>query len=451
MQENIMGTQPIGRLLPAMAFPIMCSMVVQALYNVVDSIFVSMLSEQALASVSLVYPVQNLIVAVSVGTAVGINALLSRRLGEGNGEAARRAANNGLGLTVLTWLAFALAGFFCADAFLAACGASGAVAADGAAYMRIVTVFSLGTFVEITMERILQVTGKTVYPMLAQMSGAVVNIILDPILIFGLLGCPAMGVAGAAWATVAGQLFGMAYALWLNARKNPQVPLSVREMLRPDLRTVRAIYKVGLPSIVMQSVGSVMVFGMNRILIGAGQTAVSVFGVYYKLQSFVFMPVFGVTNALVPLVGYNYGAGKRRRILQAVRLGLGMAVGIMALGTAVFWAAPRALLGLFSAGPQMLALGVPALVRIAPSFPLAGASLVFSCVFQALGDGMKSLWLSAVRQLAVLLPAAWALMRLGGLAAGWYAFLLAEAAGLALALWQYRRIRAGVIEPLPEG
>ena len=449
-KENIMGTQPIGRLLPTMAFPIMLSMIVQALYNVVDSIFVSMVSENALTSVSLVFPVQNLIIAVSVGTAVGINALLSRRLGEKNYEAANKVANNGVSVTILTWLVFAAVGALFSTTFMSLCGAEGQVAADGALYMRIVTIFSLGALVEITMERILQVTGKTVYQMISQMSGAVVNIILDPIMIFGLLGFPAMGVAGAAVATVTGQLFAMVVSLLLNHFKNHEVRLSAKGMLHLEGRTIRGIYQVGLPSIIMQSIGSVMTFGMNKILIVFSQTAVSVFGVYFKLQSFVFMPVFGVTNALVPIVGYNYGARQKKRIIDAVKLALVMALAIMAAGLAVFQLLPVQLLGLFSASENMLEIGVPALRIISLCFPLAGVGVVLSCVFQALGDGMLSLWMSAVRQLLLLLPAAWVLARLGGLHTVWFAFIFAEGFGFLLALAFYRHIYRTKISRLEE-
>lgn len=439
-KENIMGTQPIGRLLPTMAFPIMLSMIVQALYNVVDSIFVSMVSENALTSVSLVFPVQNLIIAVSVGTAVGINALLSRRLGEKNYEAANKVANNGVSVTVLTWLVFAAVGALFSTTFMSLCGAEGQVAADGALYMRIVTIFSLGALVEITMERILQVTGKTVYQMISQMSGAVVNIILDPIMIFGLLGFPAMGVAGAAVATVTGQLFAMVVSLLLNHFKNHEVRLSAKGMLHLEGRTIRGIYQVGLPSIIMQSIGSVMTFGMNKILIAFTETAVSVFGVYFKLQSFVFMPVFGVTNALVPIVGYNYGARSSQRIQQATRLSLLMTTAIMALGTVIFQVAPGPLLSLFSASDTMLSIGIPALRIISVSFCFAGVAIVFSSVFQALGDGMLSLVMSAVRQLLLLLPCAFVLAKLGGLDAVWFSFLIAEVASVTLAVVFYRSL-----------
>ena len=436
-QENIMGTRPINKLLPSMAFPIMLSMLVQALYNVMDSIFVSMVSENALTSVSLIFPVQNLMIAVSVGTAVGINALLSRRLGEKNYHAANQVANNGILVTLLSFVAFAIFGALGSDLFLAAFTSNPEIAQAGADYMRIVTIFSLGCFVEITMERILQVTGKTVYQMISQMTCAVVNIILDPIMIFGLLGCPKMGVVGAAVATVIGQWCGMAVALVLNHWKNHEVRLSFADM-KPHAHTIRGIYQVGLPSIIMQSIGSVMVFGMNKILISFTETAVSVFGVYFKLQSFVFMPVFGVTNALIPIVGYNYGARQRKRITDSIRLATVMSTAIMALGLVIFQLFPEQLLLLFNAKEDMLSIGVPALRLISLCFLFAGVGIVLSSVFQALGDGLLSLWISVIRQLLLLLPAAFIFSKLGGLGAVWYSFLFAECFGFALSLLFFR-------------
>ena len=438
-RENLMGTQPINRLLPSMAFPIMLSMLVQALYNVVDSVFVSMVSENALTSVSLAFPVQNLMIAVSVGTAVGINALLSRRLGEKNFEAANKVAENGIFVTVLSWAVFAVFGAACSGLFMGAFTQNAEILAGGTDYMWIVTVFSLGLFMSVTMERVLQVTGKTVYQMISQMTGAVVNIILDPVFIFGWLGLPAMGVAGAAWATVIGLFCGMAVGIGINHVKNHEVRLNFRRF-RPDWHSIKGIYQVGLPSIIMQSIGSVMTFGMNKILIAFTETAVSVFGVYFKLQSFVFMPVFGVTNALVPIVGYNYGARSSQRIQQATRLSLLMTTAIMALGTVIFQVAPGPLLSLFSASDTMLSIGIPALRIISVSFCFAGVAIVFSSVFQALGDGMLSLVMSAVRQLLLLLPCAFVLAKLGGLDAVWFSFLIAEVASVTLAVVFYRSL-----------
>ena len=446
-KENIMGTRPMSKLLPGMAFPIMLSMLVQALYNVVDSIFVSMVSENALTSVSLAFPVQSLMIAVAVGTAVGINALLSRRLGEKNFDAANRVAANGIFVTVLSWVVFALFGAVGSGFFMRSFTQIDEIVTGGTAYLRIVTVLSFGLFMSVTMERILQVTGKTTYQMISQMVGAITNIVLDPILIFGLLGLPAMGVAGAAWATVFGQCCGMTTSLVLNHLKNHEVQLKFRGF-RPDGQTIRGIYQVGLPSIIVQSIGSVMTVGMNKILIEFTETAVSVFGVYFKLQSFVFMPVFGVTNALVPIVGYNYGARSKERIQQATRLALGMALAIMAAGTLLFQLAPRMLLGLFSASPTMIEIGVPALRIISVSFCFGGLAITLSSVFQALGDGVLSLIMSAVRQLLFLLPSAYLLAKLVGLNAVWFSFLIAEAVSAMLAIVFYRRVHRNKIAKL---
>lgn len=446
-KENIMGTRPMSKLLPGMAFPIMLSMLVQALYNVVDSVFVSMVSENALTSVSLAFPVQNLMIAVSVGTAVGINALLSRRLGEKNFEAANRVAMNGIFVTVLSWAAFAVFGALGSGLFMRSFTQNEEILSGGTDYLRIVTVLSLGLFLSVTMERVLQVTGNTTYQMISQLVGAVTNIVLDPILIFGLLGLPALGVAGAAWATVIGQFFGMATAFVINHLKNHEVRLHLRGF-RPDGQAIRGIYQVGLPSIVMQSIGSIMTVGMNKILIAFTETAVSVFGVYFKLQSFVFMPVFGVTNALVPIVGYNYGARSKERIRQATRLALGIVLAIMAAGTLIFQLAPRWLLGLFSASETMIAIGIPALRVISLSFCLAGVAITLSSVFQALGDGVLSLIMSVVRQLFLLLPSAYLLARLVGLDAVWFSFLIAEAASATLAVLFYQRVYRNKIAKL---
>ena len=446
-KENIMGTRPMTKLLPGMAFPIMLSMLVQALYNVVDSIFVSMVSENTLTSVSLAFPVQSLMIAVAVGTAVGINALLSRRLGEKNFDAANRVAANGIFVTVLSWAVFALFGAVGSGFFMRSFTQIDEIVSGGTAYLRIVTVLSFGLFMSVTMERILQVTGNTTYQMISQMVGAITNIVLDPVLIFGLFGLPAMGVAGAAWATVFGQCCGMTTSLVLNHLKNHEVQLKFRGF-RPDWQAIRGIYQVGLPSIIMQSIGSVMTVGMNKILIEFTETAVSVFGVYFKLQSFVFMPVFGVTNALVPIVGYNYGARSKERIQQATRLALGMALAIMAAGTLLFQLAPRMLLGLFSASPTMIEIGVPALRIISVSFCFGGLAITLSSVFQALGDGVLSLIMSAVRQLLFLLPSAYLLAKLVGLNAVWFSFLIAEAVSAMLAIVFYRRVHRNKIAKL---
>ena len=448
-QENIMGTKPVNSLLVGMAVPIMLSMLVQALYNIVDSIFVSMLSENALTAVSLVFPVQNLMIAVAVGTAVGINALLSRRLGEKNYEEAERVAQNGVFVTILSFVAFAIFGIIGSKPLLATMTRNAEIAKMGEEYMLICTVFSLGLFMQITVERLLQVTGKTVYQMCSQMTGAIVNIILDPIMIFGLLGCPAMGVSGAALATVIGQFCGMFVGLAINHVKNHEVRLTFKG-LRPDGRTISGIYQVGLPSIIMQSISSVMTFGMNQILIRFTETAVAVFGVYFKLQSFIFMPVFGVTNALVPIVGYNYGAQKKQRILQAVKMACIMSVSIMLIGMVIFQLAPGLLMKMFNASDTMQVIGQYALRIISLSFALAGVDIAFSSVFQAMGDGMKSLWMSVIRQLLVLLPCAYALSLTGILNVVWLSFTIAELVAFVVGILLFRRLYRQRIAPLPD-
>ncbi len=432
-QENIMGTKPVNSLLIGMAVPIMLSMLVQALYNVVDSIFVSMLSENALTSVSLVFPIQNLMISVAVGTAIGVNAVLSRRLGEKDFAAANRVAENGIFLAFLSTVAFAVIGITCSKLFMSSFTKDPEILSMGVDYMAIVCIFSLGIFMQCMLERIIQVTGKTIYQMIIQLIGAVVNIILDPILIFGLLGMPKLGVAGAAIATVIGQTVSMIIGFYLNSTKNHEIKLVLKDF-RPCARTIKNIYQIGVPSIIMQSIGSIMTFGINKILIVFSATAVSVFGIYFKLQSFVFMPVFGVTSALVPIIGYNYGARRPKRIIQAVRMALILCVGIMFIGFLIFEFAPQTLLSLFSASDAMLEIGVPALRIIAVCFVFAGASIVASSMFQALGEGMHSLVMSVVRQLVVLLPAAYILAKLFGLQAVWWSFPAAEVAAFALTI-----------------
>lgn len=425
LSADRMGTAPIAPLLFSLAIPMMISMLVQALYNVVDSIFVSYVDEAALSAVSLAFPVQNLMIAFAVGTAVGVNAHLSRSLGEGNQAEANRAAMNGLFLSVCSCLAFVLFGVLGARAFLYAQTDDAQIRAYGVSYLSIVTIFSLGCFVQCMLEKLLVATGRSAYAMISQLTGAVANIILDPIFIFGLLGMPRLGAAGAAVATVAGQFLGAAVGLVLNLRKNHDIQLSLRGF-RPAGRTIRRIYMVGIPSIAMQAIGSVMTFCMNTILIGFSSTAVAVFGVYFKLQSFVFMPVFGINNGMVPIVSYNYGARKPERILGVFKVAVLSAICIMLAGFGIAQLAPGALLGIFNASPDMLALGEVALRIISISFLMAGFSVISSSMFQALGRGVLALWVSVIRQLVVLIPAAWLLSKTGNVNAVWWSFPIAE-------------------------
>lgn len=448
--ENKMGVMPVNRLLLNMAVPMVISMLVQALYNVVDSVFVAKLSEDALNAVSLAFPVQNLMIAVSVGTGVGINALLSRSLGQKNQERADRTAMNGFFLAAVSCLVFTLLGLTCGRLFYAVQTDIAVIVDYGASYLQICCGLSFGLFFCVTSDRILQATGRTFYTMLTQALGAIINIVLDPILIFGLFGLPRMEVAGAALATVLGQMCGAALSLFLNLTRNQDVRFSWKG-LRPSGPIIAGIYSVGVPSIAMQSIGSVMVFGMNQILLTFTATATAVFGVYFKLQSFIFMPVFGLNNGLVPIVAYNYGARQPRRILRAIQLSVIYATAIMLLGLLAFQLIPQVFLSIFmseGASGDMLSIGVPALRIISLSFVFAGFGIVCSSVFQALGHGVLSLLVSLVRQLIVLLPVAFVLSRTLGLDAVWWSFPIAELFSVVLSALFLRRVHRKEIHPL---
>lgn len=446
-QENRMGTMPVNRLLLSMAVPIMISMLVQALYNVVDSIFVSRVGENALTAVSLAFPVQSLMIAISVGTGVGINALLSRSLGEKNFDEADRAANNGVFLAVMGSLVFMLFGFFFAKQFFLSQTSDPEIIGYGVQYLEICTIFSIGMFGQMTFERIMQSTGKTMYTMVTQGAGAILNIILDPILIFGLLGMPAMGVSGAAVATVIGQCVAMLLALFFNLTKNKEIKLTIKGF-RPNGGTIKRIYAVGIPSIIMQSIGSVMVLGMNNILMSFSSTATAVFGVYFKLQSFVFMPVFGLNNGMVPIISYNYGARHKHRMVKTMKISIMYAVAIMLVGLLIFQAGPGMLLGMFNASEDMMGIGTIALRTISWSFLFAGFSIVISSVFQALGNGMYSLIVSVVRQLMVLLPIAWLLSKSGNVNLVWLAFPLAELIAAIVTALFMKKVNRVIIHPM---
>ena len=438
-----MGVLPVNKLLVSMSVPIMLSMLVQALYNIVDSVFVSRVSENALNAVSLAFPVQNLMIAVATGTGVGINALLSKSLGEKKFERANLTASNGVFLGVCSAAVFALLGALFSRTFFLVQTDVAEIVDGGAAYIQVCTVCSFGLFIAISIERLLQATGRTVYSMITQMVGAVINIIFDPIFIFGL----GMGVVGAAWATVLGQVAGAALGVWFNARRNPEITLSFRRF-RPSGDIIRRIYSVGIPSIIMASIGSVMTFGLNKILIGFTTTATAVLGVYFKLQSFVFMPIFGLNNGMVPIVAYNFGARKPERMVKTVKLSVLYAVGIMVLGFAAFQLLPGPLLSIFEASDYMLSIGETALGVISFHFLLAGFSIVASSTFQALGHGVLSLVISLVRQLVVLLPAAWLLSLSGRLELVWWAFPLAELFSAALCAVFLRYVYRKEIVPL---
>ena len=440
--ENRMGTQPIGPLLASMAIPMMISMLVQALYNVVDSIFVSRLSENALNAVSLAFPLQNLMIAVGGGTTMGINTLLSRSLGAKRQESADRAANTGIFLSLCSALLFALIGIFCSRPFFLAQTDVAEIVNYGTAYGQICLGCSFGIFCQFCFERLLQSTGRTKFAMYTQMMGAVINIILDPILIFGLFGFPRMEVAGAAAATVIGQITAAVAGLVINLKFNKDIHIRLRD-IRWHTRTATEIYRVGIPSIIMQSIGSVMTFGLNKILISFTTTATAVFGAYFKLQSFIFMPTFGLNNGMVPIIAYNYGAKKMDRVKKTVKLTILTAICILLLGFAAFELIPGVLLSFFNASGDMLAIGIPALRIIGTHYLLAGFCIIAGSVCQAIGNPVYSLIVSVCRQLVVLLPAAWLLAQTGNLNMVWLAFPIAELVSLILsAIFLKRTMRA---------
>ena len=445
IKENKMGTMPIGKLLANMAGPVMVSMLFQALYNIVDSVFVAKLSQDAMNAVSLAFPLQMLCIAFSVGTGVGINALLARSLGEKNQVAVNRAAGTGLFLVLCTAAVFMLLGFTLAEPFFHLQTANEQIIAYGRDYVMICIGGSLGIFVQVYGERLLQATGRTNLSMIAQIAGAVCNIVLDPILIFGLFGFPRLEVAGAAIATIVGQFMGAILGLVLNHTKNPEVQLRAAN-IRPHGATIRDIYAVGIPSIIVQSIGSVMMFGMNRILISFTEAATAVFGAYFKLQSFIFMPCFGLNNAMVPIVSYNYGAGKYDRVRKTVRLTAITAIGIMCIGCALFELIPGTLLGLFSPTDEALAIGKTALRIIGAHFPLAGFSIIAASACQALGKPIYSLINSVCRQIVVLLPTAYLLSLTGRLELVWLAFPIAEFVSVLLNSWFLKRTYKASLE-----
>lgn len=446
-KENKMGVMPIPKLLITMSLPMMLSMLVQALYNIVDSIFVAQIDEYALTAVSLAYPLQNLMIGVATGTGVGINALLSRSLGEKNRKDASLAANNGIFLALASYLVFAVIGLTAARPFFAMQTDIPEIVEYGTQYLTIICLFSFGLFMQITMERLLQSTGKTLYTMISQGTGAITNIILDPILIFGLFGMPKMGVAGAAAATVLGQFLGLTLSTVFNLKINKEIHLSLKGF-RPNRKIIGRIYSVGVPSIIMMAIGSVMTFGFNKILLMFTSTATAVFGIYFKLNSFAFMPVFGLNNGMIPIIAYNYGARSKKRIIDTIRLSITVAVCLMLIGLSVFQIFPDKLLLLFNASDYMLEIGVPALRTISLSFLFAGFCIVTGSVFQALGNGIYSLITSIARQLVVLLPAAYILAHTLGLNAVWWSFNIAEIVSLLMSALLLRRIYKEKIQNL---
>ena len=430
-KENKMGVQPVGKLLAGMAIPMMISMLVQAFYNVVDSIFVSQLGENALTAVSLAFPLQNLLIAFGAGTAIGMNALLSKSLGAKEFDTANRSANTTVFLYFLSYIVFVVVGLFLTKPFYLAQTTDSQIVKYGVDYTTVCLSLSLGIFYQFCFERMLQSTGKAHMAMITQIIGAVTNIILDPILIFGLFGFPRLEVLGAAVATVTGQIVAAICALFMNLKYNKEIKISFKQM-RWHKDTVKEIYRVGVPSIIMQSIGSVMTFGMNLILISFTTTATAVFGAYFKLQSFIFMPIFGLNNGMIPIIAYNYGAKNKERVVKTVKLAVITAMSIMTVGFLAFEIIPHILLGFFNPSENMLSIGTTALRIIGTHYLLAGFCIIAGSVCQAIGNPMHSLIVSICRQLLVLLPAAWLLSLTGNLNLVWLSFPIAEIASLIL-------------------
>ena len=431
--ENKMGWMKIPRLLFSVSVPIIISMLVQALYNIVDSIFVAQYDNVAgTGALTLAFPIQNLMIATSVGLAVGMNAILSRSLGQRDGEKANLAAGQGFFLTLCGYLLFLIFGLFLSEPFVALQKEAGTdVYNYSVDYISIISIGSIGVFIQVTTERLMQATGKSVYSMIIQLSGAVINIILDPIMIFGLLGCPEMGVTGAAAATVIGQLVAAALGIFLNLKFNPEIKILLKNFL-PKPKILKEMLSIGIPAVLMQAIGSVMTFSMNNILGKFSQEAENVFGIYFKLQSFIFMPVFGLNNGMVPIISYNYGAKTKERIYATMKLAAITAVSYMLLGFLAFQLFPGALLGMFNASEEMLAIGKVALKTISFSFVMAGVSIVSISTCQALGKSIYSLIVSVVRQLIVLIPTAFLLSLTGKVNFVWLAFPIAEVVGCTL-------------------
>lgn len=436
--ENKMGTMPVGKLLLAMGLPMMASMLFQALYNVVDSIFVARLGQDALNAVSLALPLQNLMIAVGGGLGVGMNALLSRSLGEKKFENADRAANTTIFLAIMASIIFALIGVFVSRPFFALQTANENIIRYGVDYTSICLGVSFGIFLQFTAERMLQATGRTVLSMCTQVLGAVINMIMDPILIFGLFGFPRLEVAGAAVATVLGQIVAAIAGLILNKKLNDDVHLRISH-IRWHSWTVKEIFRVGFPSMLMMSVGSVTTFTMNKILMGFSEAATAVYGAYFKLQNFIFMPVFGLNNACVPIVSYNYGAARLDRLKKAVKYTICTAICIMVCGTLLFESVPEVLLGFFNPSAEMLSIGAVALRIVGIHFPLAGFCIIAGSVCQAIGNPLHSLLISVGRQIVVLLPVAYLMSLTGNLNLVWFAFPIAEGVSLMLSTFFLRK------------
>lgn len=444
-----MGSTPMLRLILSMSLPTMFSMIIQAMYNIVDSVFVSSLGQDALTALSLAYPLQLMTISVAVGTGVGINSFISRRLGEKNQELANNGAANGIFISIISWLVFLLVGIFLTVPFFKLFNPTPGVMKYGVDYTSIILIFSVGVMVEIAIEKVLQATGNMIFPMIFQLIGAVSNIVLDPLFIFGIGPFPRMEVAGAAVATVIGQILAMLFAIYIFFFKKHAVQVHVRNF-KPSLKIIKNIYSVGFPSIIMQSISSVLVVGLNAILMGFSEAAVSVHGIYYKMQSFVFMPVFGLNQGLMPIMGYNFGAKNKDRLHSAIRYGCIIAAFIMLCGTVIFWVFPAQILSLFNANDDILNMGIKAMRFISLSFLPAAIDIIFSTTFQAVGKGFSSMILSLLRQLVFILPAALVLSNFG-VNAVWFAYPIAEVGALIVAIFLYTRINKKVFSKLQPG
>lgn len=452
VKENKMGILPINKLLFNMSLPIMVSMLIQALYNIVDSVFVSKISENAFTAVSLAFPVQNLMIALGAGTGVGINALLSKSLGEKDFDRANKTARNGIFLTFINYFIFVLFGLFFTKVFFTAQSKNPEIVSYGIDYLRVITLLSIGIFGQLTFERLLQATGKTVYSMYTQGAGAIINIIFDPILIFGIGPFPKMGVTGAAVATVTGQISAMVLGLIFNVKINKEININMKGF-KPDSAIIKKIYIVGVPSIIMQSITSVMTFGMNKILGVYSDTAQAVMGAYFKLQSFIFMPVFGLNNGLIPILSYNFGAKKRKRMIDTIKYGMLFATIIMVVGTLIMQLMPDTLLKAFDSSANMMAIGRVALRIISMSFIFAGIDIIITASLQSLGYSIFSMFISIARNLVVLLPTAYAIAKLSHFSNVdyiWWAFFISEIFSLICALIFLKIVYKKVIKPIPQ-
>ena len=427
--ENKMGVMPVNKLLVSMSLPMMISMLVQALYNIVDSYFVAKISENALSAVSLAFPIQTLMIAILGGSSVGLGTVLSHSLGEKKFKKVTDVANHGIFITAIIYLIFVVIGIFAIKPFFASQTSDTEILTYGMDYLQLICIGSIGLCGQFLFERLLQSTGKTFYTMITQATGAIINIILDPIFIFGLFGFPKLGVMGAAVATIIGQICAFLFAFYLNHKKNSEVKINLKGF-SPSPYLIGQIYKIGFPSIIMQSIGSIMVYGMNQILMSFTSTATAVFGVYFKLQSFIFMPIFGLNNGMLPIMAYNYGAKKKSRLISAIKLGMVYAISLMAVGFIAFQVLPRQLLNIFDASEQMLSIGIPALRIISLHFLLAGFNIIALSTCQALGKAVYSMITSICRQLVVLLPAAYILSRFGDVNYVWWSFPIAEIVAL---------------------